>query len=130
MPSVLAPKKFQPDVDASTGGPSIFLDPSALSLLSGDVTVLTQFVQFIRRDVLQEHIPASKIEIRGSVDPEDDTSQIVVRVWIRGLADSEIQRLYHEMGERVDSWTAHLPEAQRLHFISRLSFQARRELDA
>ena len=130
MTSVLAPEDIRSDADAFTEGPSVLLDPSALSLLPGDVTVLTQFVQFIRRDVFQEHIPASKIEIRGSIDPEDDTSQIVVRVWIRGLADSEIRRLYHEMGERVDSWTAHLPESQRLHFFSRLSFQARREASA
>ena len=130
MPSVLAPEDIRSDADTFSEGPSVLLDPSALSLLPGDVTVLTQFVQFIRRDVLQEHIPASRIEIRGSVDPEDDTSQIVVRVWIRGLADGEIRRYHYDLGERVDDWTAHLSEAQRQHFIARISFQARREADA
>ncbi len=129
MPSVLAPEKYQPDL-VTAEGPSIFLDPSALSLLPGDVTVLTQFVQFVRRDVRREHVPASKIEIRGSVDPEDETSQIVVRVWIRGLADGEIRRYHSALGGRVDRWTACLPEAQKLHFISRISFQARRDADA
>ncbi len=130
MPSVVAPEDIRSDADAFMEGPSVFLDPSALSLLPGDVTVLTQFVQFVRRDVLHEQIPASRIEIRGSVDPEDDTSQIVVRVWIRGLADGEVRRYHYDLGERVDNWTAHLPEAQRLHFISRISFQARRETNA
>lgn len=130
MPSTLIPETYQSGVDAPTEGPSIFLDPSALSLLRGDVTVLARFIQFMSQDVLQEQIPASKIEIRGSVDPEDDTSQIVVRVWIRGLSNSEIRRYHHELGERVDSWTNYLSEAQRLHFISRISFQARREADA
>ena len=129
MPLVLAPQDPQPDL-VSVEGPSILFDPSAFSALSGDVTVLTSFIQFIRRDNLREHIPASKIEIRGSVDLEDDTSQIVVRVWIRGLTDSEIRRYHSDLGERVDSWTAHLSEAQRLHFISHISFQARREADA
>ncbi len=130
MPSVLVPEKYQSGVDAPAEGPSIFLDPSALSLLRGDVTVLARFVHFLSQDILQEHIPASKIEIRGSVDPEDDTSQIMVRVWVRGLSDSEIRRYYHDLGERVDRWAARLPEAQRQHFLSRISFQARREADA
>lgn len=130
MPSVAIPETYPTAVDAPREGPSIFLDPSALSLLTGDVTVLARFIQFISQDVLQEHIPASKIEIRGSVDPEDDTNQIIVRVWIRGLSDSEIRRYYHDFGGRVDSWTKHLPEAQRRHFHSRISFQARREADA
>ena len=130
MPAVLAPEKPQSQAEAPAEGPSIFLDPSALSLLSGDVTVLARFVQFMSRDVLQERIPASKIEIRGSVDLEDDTSQIVVRVWIRGLSESEIRRYCHDLGERVDNWTTHLPETQRQYFFSRISFQARREADA
>ena len=94
------------------------------------MTVLTRFIQFIRQDVLHEQIQVSKIEIRGSVDPEDDTGQIVVRVWIRGLADGEIRRYYNELGMRVDAWTPHLSEAQWLHFLSHMSFQARREPDA
>ena len=130
MPSVLVPEQGQSDVNTSREGPSIFLDASALHLLPGDVTVLTRFVQFLRQDVLQEHIPASKIEIRGSLDPEDETSQIVVRVWIHGLDEGEIRRYYHALGERVDNWSARLPEAQRQQFISRMSFQARRDADA
>lgn len=130
MPAIAVPEKDHLDRDASAEGPNIFLDPSALTLLSGDVTVLARFVQFVSRDILQEQIPANKIEIRGSVDPEDDTSQIVVRVWIRGLSDSEIRHYYHDLGGRVDSWAARLPEAQRLHFFARISFQARREADA
>ncbi len=77
MPSVLAPEKPLSNGDTLAEGPSVFLDSSALNLLRGDVTVLTRFLQFMSQDVLQEHIPASKIEIRGSVDPEDDTSQIL-----------------------------------------------------
>ena len=130
MPAVLDPEKYPADVDEAIEGPSIFLDPSAFSLLPGDVTVLTQFLQLIRRDVLREQIPATRIEIRGSVDPEDDTGQITVRVWVRGLAEVEIRRYYHALGERIDRWTAQMPEAQRLYFLSRLSFQVRRDADA
>jgi len=129
MPSVRAPEQYQPDVVIAEG-PSIFLDPSALGFLTGDVTVLARFVQFVRRDSFREHVPASRIEIRGSVDPEDETSQIVVRVWVRGLGDAEIRRYHSDLGARVDRWAARLPEAQRLHFISRISLQARREADA
>lgn len=130
MPTIAVPEKAHFGRDASAEGPNIFLDPSALPLLPGDVTVLARFVQFVSRDVLQEQIPASRIEIRGSVDPEDDTSQIVVRVWIRDLSDSEIRHSHHDLGGRVDSWAARLPEAQRLYFLSRISFQTRREADA
>ncbi len=113
-----------------TEGPRILLDPSALPLLPGDITMLTQFLQFAIQDVLQEHIPAVKIEIRGSVDPEDDTRQLLVRLWIRGLTNNEIRHYYQEFGTRVDTWAASLPEAQRLELLTRISFQARREANA
>ena len=70
------------------------------------------------------------MEIRGSADPEDDTSQIVVRLWMRGISEDEMRQYYQDLGARVDRWTAHLSEAQRLYFVSRVSFQARREADA
>ena len=130
MPTLTAPQKPPAETDALTRGPSIILDPSALGLLSGDVSVLAHFLQFVRRDVLQEHVPATRIEVRGSVDPEDDTSQIIVRVWMRGMADGEIRGYHHALGGRADDWAAGLPDAQKLFFVSRISFQARREADA
>lgn len=129
MPAVAAPETRPSDVDALTEGPSVFLDPSALRLLTGDATVLTRFLQFVSQD-LQERLPASRIEIRGSNDLEDDTSQILVRVWIRGLSDSEVRQYYSDLGGRVDGWALRLTEAQRLYFHSRISLQARREADA
>lgn len=129
MPSASAFHESQVTAAASAEGPSLFVDPSALNLLPGDISVLARFLQFVQRDVLQEHVPVSRMEIRGSADPEDDTSQIVVRLWIRGISENEIRQYYLDLGARVDRWTAHLSEAQRLYFFSRLSFQARREAD-
>ena len=126
MPSVLAANDPRP----TAAEPRLLVDPSALSLLSGDVSVLARFLQFVRRDVLQEHIPVSRIEIRGSADPEDDTSQIVIRLWLRGISENEMRRYYQDLGARVDRWTGRLSETQRLYFVSRLSFQVRREADA
>lgn len=116
-------------VNAPTVGPSLFLDPSATLLLTGDFTVLARFIHFLSHDVVHWNIPASKIEIRGSVDPEDDTSQIIVRLWIRELSNGEIRDYYSAFGSRVDAWMKHLPEEQRGYLVSKISFQARREAD-
>ena len=130
MPAIAVPARDYFSRDVFAEGPTIFLDPSAQTLLSGDVTVLAHFIQFMSRDVLQQRIPASKIEIRGSVDPEDDTRQLIVRLWIHSLPSSEIRRYYQDFGDRVDQWAAGLPEEQRLDFLTHISFQARREADA
>jgi hypothetical protein len=122
-------ERHQASADIPSPGPSVFFDPSALDLVSGDATVLTRFIQFVSQDVTEEHIPANKIEVRGSADPEDDTNQILVRVWMRG-SDSEIRQYHHDLGGRVDKWTAHLPEDYKRYFHSRISFQIRREASA
>ncbi len=128
MPAIA--EMYQTSADVPSQGPDIFLDPSALDLLTGDATVLTRFLQFMSQDIVAEHIPASKIEIRGSADPEDDTSQILVRVWIHGYGDSEIRQYHHDLGGRLDSWVARLPEAYKQYFYSRISYQIRRETSA
>ncbi len=123
-------ERHQAWADVPSQGPSVFFDPSALDLLTGDATVLTRFLQFMSQDIVAEHIPASKIEIRGSADPEDDTHQILVRVWVREYSDSEIRRYHHDLGGRIDKWAEHLPEAYKQHFFSRISFQVWRDADA
>ena len=119
-------ERHQASADVPSQGPSVFFDPSALDLLRGDATVLTRFLQFVSQDAAEEHIFASKIEIRGSADPEDNTSQILVRVWMQG-SDSEIRQYHHDLGGRADRWAAQLPEAYKQYFHAHLSFQIRRE---
>jgi len=122
----------QPRIEISLPivGPSLFVDTSASHLLMGDITVLARFIRLLTSDVLDEHVPASRIEIRGSFDPEDDTSQVIVRLWIRELSNSEIRSYYSDFGGRVDAWMKRLTEEQRSYFVSNISFQARREADA
>lgn len=115
--------------DAPTEEPSVFFDPSALDLLTGDATVLTRFIQLVSRDVAAKHVAVSRIEVRGSADPEDDTRQVLVRVWMQG-SDNELRQYHHDLGGRVDKWAAHLPEKYKQHFFSHISYQVRREPNA
>ena len=108
---------------------NITIDPSAVSLLSGDITVLVRFLEFVSRDIVQEGISVREIEVRGSTDPEDDTTQIVVRLWVRATTETEVRQYYQALGTRIDQWAKHLSEAQRLYFVSRLSLQVRRATD-
>jgi hypothetical protein len=87
-------------------GPEVFFDASALPFLAGSVTVFHRFLTLLTQDVQREQLSAAKIEVRGTVDPEEDTSQILVR-WMTGLSDE-----------------------QREFFAAKISFQVRRVVNA
>ncbi len=72
--------------------------------------LLTRFMEFVGQDVLQQGVAASRIEVRDSFDPEDDTTQSVVHLWVRGMTDTEIRRYHQELGARADHWAARLSE--------------------
>jgi len=108
----------------------VFYDPSVLPLLGGHETLLEHFLTLLAQDVQQERLPVTRIEVRGTNDAEDDTSQILVRLWLNRLSDQEIRDYYRSFGRRVDDWARQLSDEQRQFFMTRVSFQARRAVNA
>jgi hypothetical protein len=111
--------------------PDIPVDYSALPILAGDViSLLNEFLALLMRDIQQRHLPAARIEVRGTNDPEDDSTQVLVRLWAYGLSHQELRQYRGEFGHRVDDWMQALTEDRKSRFAENISFQARRAADA
>ncbi len=111
--------------------PEIPVDYSGLPVLTGDATgLLHEFLALLSRDVQQGRLPDAWIEVRGTTDPEDDTTQILVRLWTKGLSDRDARQYQNVFGLRVDDWTRSLSEDQKRLFSQKISFQTRRTADA
>lgn len=108
----------------------MFFDPSVLPFLAGRVTVLHRFLTLLTQNVQREQLPAARIEVRGTVDPEEDTTQVLVRLWLSHLSDREIREYHRAFGQQVDEWMVSLSDEQREFFTAKISFQIRRGVDA
>lgn len=113
----------------TAGGPEVFFDPSVFPLLGGRVTVFQRFLTLLTQDVAQAHLEPARIEVRGTSDPEENTSQVLVRLWLGGRSEQEVREYYRAFGRRVDEWARHLSDDQRELFMTKISFQARRDAD-
>ena len=111
----------------TAGGPEVFFDPSVFPLLGGRMTVLQRFLTLLTQDVEQAHLEPARIEVRGTTDPEENTSQVLVRLWLGGRSEQEVREYYHAFGRRVDEWAHRLNDEQRELFMTKISFQARRD---
>ena len=104
---------------------------SGLPVLAGNAAELLQeFLTLLTRDIQQNHLSAARIEVRGTADPEDDSTQVLVRLWARGLSEMDIRQYQREFGDRMDDWVRSLSEDQKVLFAEKISFQARRAADA
>ncbi len=116
---------------STTVSPTIPVDFSRLPVLAGNVTgLLQEFLTLLTHDIQQNHLSAARIEVRGTADPEEDTTQVLVRLWAHGLSESETRQYQREFGHRVDGWVRRLSEDQKGLFAEKISFQARRAVDA
>lgn len=116
---------------AALAAPEVAVDSSALPLVAGDVgLLLNEFLALLARDVQQQNLPAARIEVRSTADPEDDTTQVLVRLWTNGLSDYEARQYQRAFGLHVDGWVQGLSEDRKSLFAEKISFQARQAADA
>lgn len=109
----------------------VLVDSSALPAVSGDVRLLlNEFLALLARDIQQQNLPMGKIEVRGTADPEDDTTQVLVRLWAVGLSDREARQYQSAFGSRVDVWVQSLSEDRKSLFAEKISFHVRRDMNA
>ena len=116
---------------AALASSEIPVDFTALPAVSGDVRLLlNEFLALLARDIQQQSLPMGKIEVRGTSDPEDDTTQVLVRLWAVGLSDREARQYQGAFGSRVDEWVRSLSEDRKSLFAEKISFHVRRDMNA
>ena len=107
------------------------MDMSALPQLTGNVrAALDWFLGLLNAEVQRNAIPFQSIEVRGTTDPEDGTSQVLVRLWVHEMSEAETRQFYCEFGSIVDQQIQTLSPVLREALAATISFQARRVSDA
>lgn len=93
-------------------------------------TILEDFLTLLTQDVEREGLPAAHVEVRGASDPEEDTNQIFVRLWLNRMSDQDMRDYYRDFGRRVDDWAKQWNTEQRKFFMAKISFQVRQSADS
>jgi hypothetical protein len=106
--------------------PEVDIHESARPLMTPEVVdVLAEFVDLFIEDAHSKGVVIDKLEVRGTFDPEDDTSLILTRLWTRNLTWEQAREYYCAFGDRAQAWFDALDESRQETFIANVSFQVR-----
>jgi hypothetical protein len=105
------------------GSPKKIIDQSASDLLTDRVSAaLDRLVAIAEQTASKRFIPISRIEIRGYVDPEESTEEIVVRIWTKvGLKDA--YKFWDYLGIAVEDAIRCFPGGLQRVAVERISFE-------
>jgi hypothetical protein len=101
-------------------------DASSNGVLTDDLRdVLDGFVRYIRKDAVDNSIGLDHIEIRGLIDPEDDTTQVIVRAWTIGMGRAATQQYFYDTCGRMGEWLSALDKTHKDLFELKFILQTR-----
>lgn len=109
---------------------SVTVHPTAEPLTVNHQDILIPFLTILGDHVSSAHITGSRVELRGIFDPEDDSTQLFVRLWVTKLSNDAVQRFHKTFGHIIDRWTGSLASPQRDEFLSKITFQVRSNRNA
>lgn len=107
----------------------VFFDSTALPVLTGDVSILINFLDVIKNFITQCELPVSGIEIGGFVDPEEDMQRLVVSI-LGPFTPEQESAHFEDLGSFVEKWMGKLEEQEKLAFLNGVTFELRREIYA
>ncbi len=104
--------------------------PSARSMLTDRMQeTLNRLLALLTQEARRNFIPVSKIEIRGFVDPEEDTKEVVVTQWVK-VPPSTALDYWDRLGAAVELWIDYLPETLASIVVERIAIEVRWDADA
>lgn len=109
--------------------PQVIIHPSARSLLTDRMeAALLRLIPLLESEARRSFVPVTKIEVTGFVDPEEDTDEVVVTVWVK-LSPPEALNYWDKLGGSVELWTDYLPADLAEVAEERLAIEVRPELE-
>ena len=117
----------RPEMPLPHTRPPASYDPSVAPYLTGPLTALLD--GFLNTLTRTPQATVSRTEIRSFKDPEEDTTQIVVRQWV-DLSPAEALEHLAAVGQQVEAWMETLSPADKALFVDRIAFQLRRDSHA
>ncbi len=98
---------------------------SSVALNDGSQRVVDMVVTFVREDAIRRNVSLSKIDIRGLLDPSDDTTQVIVQVWTCGLSTIENDQYFRDLCNMATDWLAGLNQSDQDIFYSEFILQSK-----
>ena len=83
---------------------------------------LNRLLALLTQEARRNFIPVSKIEIRGFVDPEEDTKEVVVTQWVK-VPPSTALDYWDRLGAAVELWIDYLPETLASIVLERIAIK-------
>jgi hypothetical protein len=109
--------------------PETIIDPSARPMLTDRVCMtLDRMIPLLKGEARRSFIPVSKVEVRGFVDPEEDTEEVVVIQWVE-VSPQAALAYWDKLGSMIEFWIGFLPDELARIAIERLSFEVRWDIN-
>ena len=119
-----------PATREESDAPPLLIHASAHPLLKGKVqATLERLLDLLTSEAHTQGIPVSKTEVRGFVDPEEDTNSVVVMQWVEAPSQRALSYWDH-LGEAVETWTEQLSREDAAIMVERIAVEVRWEADA
>ena len=105
--------------------PETIIEPSATYLLTETVrTTLGSLIPFLRCHANDNLVGLGDVEITGFQDPDDESDEVVVTLWV-GLSADAALRYWDKVGEAIERWPSHLPAPSQSVMIERVMVEVR-----
>jgi hypothetical protein len=109
--------------------PETIIDPSARPMLTDRVCMtLDRIIPLLKGEARRSFIPVSKVEVRGFVDPEEDTEEVVVVQWVK-VSPQAALAYWDKLGSMIEFWIGFLPDELARIATERLSIEVRWDIN-
>ena len=109
--------------------PETIINPSARPMLTDRVRMtLDRMLPLLRGEARRSFIPVSKVEVRGFVDPEEDTEEVVVTQWVKVSSQTALA-YWDRLGSMIEFWIDFLPDELARIATERLSIEVRWDIN-
>lgn len=95
--------------DLWMSSPRPLYDENVKAMLTDRVEdTVHRLLRLLERQARQRSVPVMRVEVEGSVDPEEDVKEVVVTQWVR-LTPEQALDYWDQLGAKMERWTDLLP---------------------
>lgn len=131
--AVIRPQEQSADTGIPMNAPSFFVtkepdirySPSVRTMLTDRVQHTLNFLlPALKKEARRSFIPLTRIEVRGFVDPEEDTQEVVIVQWVNVSPEMALD-YWDKLSFTVDAWAKSLPQDLASIIEERIALEVR-----
>jgi hypothetical protein len=126
--NIVSKPSFKESIRNKEFGPEIVFHPSAYSILEEQSIgkMLEPILNLLKLEAHKYNLEASKIEISGFIDPEENAQKLVVTQWLGVGADIALD-YWEKLGAAFESWISDLNEETNKILSEKVAVEVRWE---